>query len=59
MLTITRLFFRLKILVFCEGGGGGGSGVSGLACGLEVRGRVWNWVWFLKELREFISIQNE
>ena len=57
MLSITRLFFRLKILVFC--GGGGGSGVSGLACGLEVRGRVWNWVWFLKELREFISIPNE
>ena len=38
---------------------GGGSGVSGLACGLEVRGRVWNWVWFLKELREFSSIPNE
>ena len=39
--------------------GGGGEGLLGLARGLEVRGRVWNWVWFLKELREFNSIPNE
>ena len=55
MLTITRLFFRLKMLVFC----GGVGGLLGLARGSEVRGRVWNWVWFLNELREFISIPNE
>ena len=40
-------------------GGGGGRGLLGLARGLDVRGRVWNWVWFLEELREFISIPNE
>lgn len=40
------------------GGAGGGGGLLGLARELEVRGRVWNWVWFLKELREFISIRN-
>ena len=47
-----------KNFLTCAWGGGGG-GLLGLVRGLEVRGRVWNWVWFLKELREFISIPNE
>ena len=60
MLTITRLFLKLKTLVWGGGGGGGVGGLLGLARrGSEVRGRVWNWVWFLNELREFISIPNE
>ena len=38
MLTISRLCFRLKMMVFCWGGG-----LLGLAAGLGVRVRVWNY----------------
>ena len=57
--TITRLLLGCSSDSKCWSFVGGGRRLLGLARGLEVKGRVWNWVWFLKELREFSSIPNE